>query len=561
MSKEETTNLEIYNIIYESTFLYLNCPECKNIPLLTFNLDNSEQINLKCDKCNNSSNMKLKNYLKGLSSEISSIAKKCENHSNFLDKYCYECHIQFCSKCEESKIHDNHSIRRIIKKFNSDKIKNVKVLIEARKKYFRNYIQSFMNEYISKFPKNRHYFINNNLLKPYIEEMKAFFHFCDCVLLNYNIVYSDYHQQANLDNLINILNKKATLKNLKEPKLERLFKYCNNNFIYNKKFVEDNLTLLYSINDFKDTIIKSLLIDDELIIIFFKDCLKLYNFIKKTCISKLEINLSADKIKLNKINENNIGLFLSYESNYILKIYSISSKEIIYEKSFDFDIKNIKNINNNYFGIIKAHSLEVYAPEENSKSFKIQMIANIGIPNLIDFIHLSKENYIIALTDENIIIYGKNYNIIENIKHKEEFKTICETKDRHIILGGRIIGLLNIDDRSYSVLFNDNIPKSERSYLTGVDTYIDYSLFNLNHFNKLICKQKIKKIYLSHYDDDSDQVVTENNLCIFDFNPENDKMKKNHIYKNWNPENIYINGNNELIIVKNDCINVYDLMI
>ena len=73
------------------------------------------------------------------------------------------------------------------------------------------------------------------MLKPYIQEMKTFFHFCDCVLLNYDVEYPDYYQQFNFKNLLNILNEKTTLKDLKEPKLERLFKYKNNNFITNNK--------------------------------------------------------------------------------------------------------------------------------------------------------------------------------------------------------------------------------------------------------------------------------------------------------------------------------------
>ena len=231
MFKKDKTKPENYDIIYESKFLYLNCPKCQNIPYLSFNSKNSELINIKCDKCHNSSEINLNDYLKGLSTKIESKTKKCENHKNFFDKYCYNCHIQFCSKCETSKIHESHKIKKIIKIFNSEKLKNAKELIEALKKYFKNYILSFKNEHITKFPKNKHYFIINDLLKPYIHNMKAFFHFCDCILLNYDIEYPDYYQQINLKNLLSVLNEKTILKDLKEPKLERLFKYNNNNFI------------------------------------------------------------------------------------------------------------------------------------------------------------------------------------------------------------------------------------------------------------------------------------------------------------------------------------------
>ena len=514
MSKKDKTKPENYDIIYESKFLYLNCPKCQNIPYLSFNSKNSELINIKCDKCHNSSEINLNDYLKGLSTKIESKTKKCENHKNFFDKYCYNCHIQFCSKCETSK-----------------------------------------------FPKNKHYFIINDLLKPYIHNMKAFFHFCDCILLNYDIEYPDYYQQINLKNLLSVLNEKTILKDFKEPKLERLFKYNNNNFIKKEKNVEDSLILLSSLNDFKDKITKALLVDDELIIIIFKDCLKLYDYKNKTCISKLKIDLSADEIKLSKISKDNIGiLFNNNNYNYILKIYSISFNKIILEKFFDFYINNIKNINNNSFGIIKNNSLEVYSLVENFQSLELQKITNIEIPYIIDFIHLSNENYIIALTKNSIIVYSKDFNIMKKIEQNEEFKTIYETKDRHIILGGRVIGLFNINDLSYSLLFDDNIPKLKMSYLSGVETYIEYSHFNLTYFNRLICNQKFKKILRVHYDDVDDEVVAdEKNICIFNYNPENCKMTLAHINKNLKPKSIYINKEDELIIVKDSCVNVYNL--
>jgi hypothetical protein len=267
------------------------------------------------------------------------------------------------------------------------------------------------------------------------------------VLLNYDVEYPDYYQQFNLKNLLNILNEKTTLKDLKEPKLERLFKYKNNNFITNNKNVGDNLILVSSLNDFENKVIKSLLVGDELILIIFRDCFKLYNYKNNTCISKLDFDLSeADEIKLSKINKDNIGVIFFNEKNSIskLEIYSISSNKIIFEKSYEFCIKNIKNIKNNSFGIIKEDSLEVSTLIENSKSLELKLIANIKIPYLNDFIYLSNENYLIALNFNSIIIYGKDYNIIKTVEHKEEeeFKTICETKDRHIILGGELLGFL-----------------------------------------------------------------------------------------------------------------------
>ena len=320
MSKKDKTKPkhEVYDIIYKNNFLCLNCPKCKNIPYLSFNLKNPEQINIKCDKCHNNSQINLDNYLKGLSSSNSFPPKKCENHTNIFDKFCYKCHIQFCSKCAEDKKHEGHEVKKIVKKFDTESIKNTKEYIDTLKNNFKNYIQTFMNQKIHKIPKSRHYSINNNLLKPYIQDMKTFFHFCDYVLLNYDVEYPDYYQQFNLKALLEMLNEKNALKDLNEPKLERLFKYNNNNFISNKKDVKDKLILVSSIKDLKGSVIESLFIDDELILIIFKDCLQLYNYKNKTCVSKLETDLSRTKF-LNKINKDNIGIISYAQNNSYLK--------------------------------------------------------------------------------------------------------------------------------------------------------------------------------------------------------------------------------------------------
>ena len=117
------------------------------------------------------------------------------------------------------------------KNFNSENIETVKEKIEDLKKYFKNYILSFINQNNTKFPKNKLNFINNNLLMHYIQDMRNFFHFCDCILLNYDIEYPDYYQQYNLNNLIDTLNEITTLKNLNEKNFKRLYRYRNNNFI------------------------------------------------------------------------------------------------------------------------------------------------------------------------------------------------------------------------------------------------------------------------------------------------------------------------------------------
>ena len=95
-----------------------------------------------------------------------------------MNKYCHKCNIQFCSECEEKAIHSNHYVITLTKKFKSEKIKEVKEIIEVYKNDFKTYIRTFMQKYFNNFPKNKHIYITNDLLKNYIQDMKNFFHFC-----------------------------------------------------------------------------------------------------------------------------------------------------------------------------------------------------------------------------------------------------------------------------------------------------------------------------------------------------------------------------------------------
>ena len=264
-----------------------------------------------------------------------------------------------------------------------------------------------------------------------------------------------------------------------------------------------------------------------------------------------------------KINKDNIGLILSDENynNSKLQIYSIPSNKIILEKNFDFYIENIKNINNNTFGMIKEDSLEIYSLIINTetKSLDIQMNTNIKIPGLNDFIYLSNKNHLMTIDDHTINVYDKNYNIIK--KENASYISNCYgTEDGNIIFGTTLIQILNTNDWSYSILFSDNIAGEERSYLAGISTSTNYSNFNLTYFNKFICKQKFKQMVSYHYESLDDEVIAdENNVMIFDYNPENDKMKQIEIIKNLEPKNICINEDDEMIVVTKSGINVYDL--
>ena len=61
-------NPELYDFEFNKKFLFLNCPNCKEIPYISLNLINPERININCDKCKNKIDIPLNNYLNNLSS-------------------------------------------------------------------------------------------------------------------------------------------------------------------------------------------------------------------------------------------------------------------------------------------------------------------------------------------------------------------------------------------------------------------------------------------------------------------------------------------------------------
>lgn len=63
---------------------------------------------------------------------------------------------------------------------------NAKNKIDDYKKELKNYINSFLKEKINKYPKNKHDYIKNNLIEPYIAKMKTFFLLAENILLNYD---------------------------------------------------------------------------------------------------------------------------------------------------------------------------------------------------------------------------------------------------------------------------------------------------------------------------------------------------------------------------------------
>lgn len=578
--KSKTFNSHKLNDIkYEQKYLFLNCPKCHEIPHISFDNNCPQNINIKCDKCTKDFelplSMPLDKYLKIMKDiDLLKDKKKCFTHNNFLDTFCYKCHIQFCSKCPENNNHKSHKTKIIEKKFSCEKIEKGKKILEYYKDYFKKYISEFLNNHINNFSKSRHYYIKNALINQYINDMTNFFHFGDCIILNYDKDYPNYYQQMNLHNFFKYLNEEAKLMNLNERKLERIFKYSNNNYI---KYNGEGDLIKYDYFDLSGSkILDALLIDEEFILIKFIDSIKLYNFKNKKYISTLDI-------KENNFNEFGyitmyqiykdiiiLKLFISYHciKIKILSLFSNNFKAILlYENQFDFSINNIKRINNNSLGFLLEKKFIIYEPSDtfenisyllkSNKPYTLQLSKKYEInfsQMTVDFVQTLDKEYFIFLFYSKFVVYKcKDLSIFKEIKIEGiNFDSISEANSNNYILGGRYFGMINIKDWSLTVLYNENIKSREFGYLSGSFNSLDYSEFVLTYFNKLICRRLFYKVLGSHFGEESEVSKDEKALCIFDFNPEKNTLNKIYFDKSVRIEKIFINSNDEIIIVKNN---------
>ena len=565
---------EVTNITFSEKYLFLNCPKCKEIPNFCFNEKNPENIDIKCDRCNTELQLNLENYLSNLSSEnLLKNKNQCISHDNYLDKFCFKCHMQFCTKCEiNNNHHSDHCIFRVKKILFSPKIEKAKYSIQTKKDYFKKYISDYINEKLPKIQKSRHDFIINNLMKPYINSMKNFFLFCDNVLLNYDPEFPDYYQQKNLINFLELLDKLSSLINLKNTKFESILIYSNNNFINknnNNAILNDLIDLS---NDKISEISDALFLDDEFIVLALKNIsLKIYDYQNKNYITKIENNFGEKNIKFNEIKLSQIyksifAVILKISKLSIIKLYSINKNTltVLFEKQFDTDIKYIKKINNNSLGIVFGSYLEIYSSVDNFENISQKNISKFEILNKIqtpqkiaDFIITSDDLYIIIACLEKIYIYkSNNLNFFKEIKLTVNGDDIKFIDDNKIIYSGKDIGIFTINDSSYKLLFDEKIKGITDSYLARTWDYVNYSNFALT-FNKLICKRQLKTIVSTAFEDDEDEITFKEALYIFDYNPERNTVKLSQEFKDLKVVNIYKNYNDEIIVVQEKRVSIF----
>ena len=542
----ESKTKEISDFVYEQDILFLNCPKCKGTAYLSFNKKNPDLININCHKCQNKTETYLTDYMDNLSklSEIKEL--KCDNHNSFLDKYCYKCHKQFCSECDIDSHKTCSPIKTIKKIITKERLEEVKNMIKIFKENFKNYINTYINDYLIKQSNDIHEFIIDELIKPYIKNMKSFFHFCECAISNYNIDYPDFYQQMNLKDILSIFKTNLDLYSFNNN-IEYLFDYRENNYI-NKSKVKLSL---YNIPYIQNTINNNKYsFNDEINISYNYEGIKINK--NENCI--LTLNPHPGKLEFRKINNEVFAIVRIKKSYNFIEIFSTKYNEVIYSKSFPryLNIFNLDSNDNNYFIVASSDLIEKFKLEDKN----IQKVFETKILNRFnDIFYIPKTNYIAILYRKDIELFNINdlkfFKTI-HLNEYDDFEHFYLVGDDMILLTGSKIGYFDIINLNVKIIHDDNI-KFFSGYLTGTQTTIEYSNLILTYFNRLVCKKYFRRIEGSTYDDIPNRETDNATLvCLFDFDLENKNLKFYESNRDINPIEIVMNENNEILI---SCIN------
>ena len=542
----------IPDIIYFQDNLFLNCPKCKETAYIDFNRKDPNKININCLKCNNKTEQYLDDYMTNLSVLNSPTEVKCEKHNTYLDKYCYKCHIQFCSECDMQNHIDCPPIKNIIKIITNEKFDEIKKNINEYKENFKQYIKSYMDNYFINQPDVSKEIILESLISPYIQKMIFFFHFCECSILNYNIDYPDFYQQMNLKIILSIFNKKVELMTFDSTNVENLFIYEDNNYISKNRvkltFKETikNINLLHNYNCFK--------FNNEIEIITSFEGATIYkngNIIHT-------IKRKFDDIIIHKINDENFAI-VQKEIDASISIFSTKYNEVISTKNY-IVFKYIFNLDNNRFGITSSNYIQINRIEDK-EVIKITEI-NMEKSNY-EYQHsilIPGTNYIATLFRKEIRLKNKDdFTFVKSISIDEEdiFNHFYIDNSGRIFLGGYKIGIFDLKNLKVSILYSDNI-KRFQGYLAGVQTQIEYSDIVLTYFNRIVCKRFFKQISGSTYDDVPNSLLREDNeIFTFEFDPENNTVKLIESRKDIGGKTIDLYENNEIKISNNNGIHIY----
>lgn len=529
--------------------LFLNCPQCKQTCYLSFNRSYPYKLNINCYNCNNNKIINVEDYLKCISTYDSQIKVKCEKNNTFLDKYCYKCHKQFCSLCDMNSHNTCYPIKQIIKIISKEKKEQIEKSIEACKKDFENYINTFMNEFLIKKDNNTQLFLLEGLVIPYIQHMKSFFKFCDCAILNYNNDFPDFYQQMNLKVILSIFNKKVDLMTLDEKYFEFIFNYEDNNY-FSKHRVK--LTLAKTIGQNEIIYFNSFIFNNDIIITNYSNGIQINK--NGECLATL--SPFQRKIEFCKINEQAFAIVSKNKQCSKVEIFSIKYNEIIYSKNFNNFYCFYVLENNNKFGIGSSGAVDIYKLEDKNIQ---KEPAKFFQKHIKDMIIIPNTKYLALLSFEDIDLYNKDeLTLFKTIKlnGKEQFNQFYKVKDDRILLGGYKIGYFDINTYKVFILRDDGI----NAFTSGSETRIEYSDIVISYFNRIVCKKYFYQITGSTYEDAPNTVsANETTVCVLDYDQENNTTKLIENRKGIEPENIYLNENNEILITNYTGVQIFNI--
>ncbi len=549
----------LYEIEYKKDLLFLNCPKCKQTTNFEFDKNDPDLLIINCFKCQNKVEKCLSEYLDTLSKYDSLPELKCDKHNHFLDKFCQKCNIQFCSECNN---HNNCSpIKKISKEITKEKIGKIKTMIEITKEDVKKYIKNYMNGNFVNLDYDVQLAIIEALLKPYIQKMISFFHFCDCILFNYNVEYPDYCQQMNLELIIPIFDEKVNLKSLNESNPELLFNYEENNYVKyapkqkkeqnkNRKLILDKVK-----NNYKLPLYNSFHINENIEVISEFNEIKVY----KNGVCSSTIKQHYGEKQFHKIN-NEAFVILTKESRIetFIEVYSLKYNEII--ESYRSNVfRYIFNLDSDIFVIASGGWIDTKKIEDK-KVIRISS-QQMDRPNFefLDAIRIPNTNYFSILRRKVIDLYNKDDLIlVKTIQIESDcFNRFYKGNDDRIFLGGFKIGFFDTSNWGVKVIRDDGM-KRFQGYLAGVENDLNYSDIVVIDSNTLICIKYLKQVQRSTYDDVPDQFIGENSdVYLLNFNPENNTTLLIESKRGLNPKNIYLNEKDEIEITCSNGIQIY----
>ena len=173
----------------------------------------------------------------------------------------------------------------------------------------------------------------------------------------------------------------------------------------------------------------------------------------------------------------------------------------------------------------------------------------------IDFIQILNQPYFICLSNKNITIYKNNaYKVFKTIKNNYDFKCIVVTNDGNILLGGKIIAVLNANDWTFTILYKEDL---EKKRIFDLERFLDISCIIMTYNNKIICREKIYKPEPEFFIYEEEKKY-ENNIIIFNIMPNSNSIELSAKLTNFDVKNIFINEKDEIIFVTKDNVHIFE---